>query len=110
EPGKKTLHTTIPAMVLEDGEPVLAYGTMGGEGQPQTQAAVLTRIIDYGFDVQQAIEAPRWLYGRTWGVSDSNLKLEARIAPEVVRELTLRGQPVAITPEWEGTLWTAAAY
>lgn len=109
EPGKKTFHTIIPAMVLEDGQPVLAYGTMGGEGQPQTQAAVLTRIIDYGFDVQQAIEAPRWLYGRTWGVSDSNLKLEARIAPEVVRELTLRGQPVAITPEWDGTLGHAAA-
>jgi gamma-glutamyltranspeptidase/glutathione hydrolase len=109
EPGKKTFHTIIPALVMEDGEPVLAYGTMGGEGQPQTQAAVLTRIIDYGFDVQQAIEAPRWLYGRTWGVSDSDLKLEARIEPEVIRELALRGQPVAITPAWDGTLGHAAA-
>ena len=109
EPGKKTFHTIIPAMVLEDGEPVLAYGTMGGEGQPQTQAAVLTRILDYGFDVQQAIEAPRWLYGRTWGVSASDLKLEARIDPEVVRELTLRGQPVTIVPAWDGALGHAAA-
>lgn len=109
EPGKHTFHTIIPAMLLKDGKPVMAYGTMGGEGQPQTQAAMLTRIIDYGFDVQQAIEAPRWLMGRTWGTASSSLWMESRIADEVVRELRLRGQPVSMTMQWEGTMGHAQA-
>lgn len=109
EPGKHTFHTIIPAMLLKDGKPVLAYGTMGGEGQPQTQAAMLTRLIDYGFDVQQAIEAPRWLMGRTWGTASSNLWLESRISDETARELRLRGQPVQMTAQWESTMGHAQA-
>jgi hypothetical protein len=64
---------------------------MGGEGQPQAQAALATRIIDFGYDVQQAIEAPRWLMGRTWGTPSRNMSLEGRISDEVVRELKRRG-------------------
>lgn len=109
EPGKNTFHTIIPAMLLKDGEPVLAYGTMGGEGQPQTQAAMLTRMIDFGFDVQQAIEAPRWLMGRTWGMASHNLWLESRISDETTRELRLRGQPVSMATRWDGTLGHAQA-
>ncbi|MGD9617925.1 MAG: gamma-glutamyltransferase [Alphaproteobacteria bacterium] len=109
EPGKRTFHTIIPAMMLQDGQPVLAYGTMGGEGQPQTQAALVTRIVDFGYDVQQAIEAPRWLMGRTWGTASSNLSLESRISDEVIRELTLRGQPVRVVEAWSGTLGHAQA-
>ncbi|HMN41855.1 MAG TPA: gamma-glutamyltransferase [Phycisphaerales bacterium] len=109
EPGKVTFHTIIPAMLLRDGAPVLAYGTMGGEGQPQTQAALLTRLIDFGFDVQQAIEAPRWLMGRTWGTASSSLVLESRISDETIRELILRGHPVTVAPRWEGTVGHAQA-
>lgn len=58
EPGKRTFHTLIPAMLHRNGEPYLIYGAMGGEGQPQTHAAIVTRVIDFGYDVQQAIEAP----------------------------------------------------
>jgi len=109
EPGKRTFHTIIPAMMLQDGQPVLAYGTMGGEGQPQTQAAIVTRMVDFGYDVQQAIEAPRWLMGRTWGTASRNLSLESRISDEVARELTLRGHPVLIVGRWEGTVGHAQA-
>lgn len=109
EPGKTTFHTIIPAMLLKDGTPVLAYGTMGGEGQPQTQTALLTRLLDFGFDVQQAIEAPRWLMGRTWGTATSSLVLESRISDETIRELVLRGHPVTIAPRWEGTVGHAQA-
>lgn len=109
EPGKHTFHTIIPAMLLQDGKPVMAYGTMGGEGQPQTQAALLTRLIDFNYDVQQAIEAPRWLMGRTWGTASSNLWLEASIPDETVRELKLRGHPVGMTARWDGTLGHAQA-
>jgi oxamate amidohydrolase len=60
-PRKRTFHTIIPAMALKGGQPALLFGTMGGEGQPQTQAAILTRMVDFGFNVQEAIEAPCWL-------------------------------------------------
>ncbi len=109
EPGKRSFHTIIPAMMLREGQPVLAYGTMGGEGQPQTQAAMVTRIVDFGFDVQQAIEAPRWLMGRTWGTLIRDLSLEARIPDQIARELTLRGHPVRMTAHWEGTVGHAQA-
>jgi gamma-glutamyltranspeptidase/glutathione hydrolase len=109
EPGKRTFHTIIPAMLLRDGEPVLAYGTMGGEGQPQTQAALVTRLVDFGYDVQQAIEAPRWLMGRTWGTASGSLSLEARIPDEVVKELARRGHPVRVVGAWDGTLGHAQA-
>lgn len=108
-PGKRTFHTIIPAMMLENGAPVLAYGSMGGEGQPQTQAAMLTRLVDFGYDVQQAIEAPRWLSGRTWGTQSLDLWLEGRIPDGVGRELKLRGQPVKWLGEWDGTFGHAQA-
>ena len=109
EAGKRTFHTIIPAMMLKDGKPVLAYGTMGGEGQPQTQAAMVTRLVDFGFDVQQAIEAPRWLMGRTWGMESHDLWLESRISDETARELRLRGQPVRMVGQWDGMLGHAQA-
>lgn len=109
EPNKRTFHTIIPAMLTKDGKPFLAYGSMGGEGQPQTQAAIVTRIVDFGFDVQQAIEAPRWLMGRTWGMESHDLWLESRISDETARELRLRGQPVRTVGQWDGMLGHAQA-
>ncbi|GAA5112970.1 gamma-glutamyltransferase [Pseudonocardia adelaidensis] len=109
EPGKRTFHTLAPAMLLKDGEPHIAFGSMGGEGQPQSQAAMVTRIIDFGFDVQQAIEAPRWLMGRTWGTPSRNLSLEGRICDEVVRELKRRGQPVQMVTDWNDNMGHAQA-
>ena len=82
---------------------------MGGEGQPQTQAALATRIVDFGYDVQQAIEAPRWLMGRTWGTKSGNLSLERRISYEVVRELKRRGQPVQVVTDWNDNMGHAHA-
>lgn len=94
EPGKRTFHTLIPAMATVDDEPYMLFGSMGGEGQPQTQCALLTRVIDYGYNIQQAIEAPRWLFGRTWGEESKTLKLEGRISDTIVRALTDRGHIV----------------
>lgn len=94
EPGKRTFHTINPAMLFKGDKPYLLYGTQGGEGQPQTQAALVTRIIDFGFSVQDAIEAPRWLHGRNWGSSSNNLKVESRIPQDVLDELVRRGHPV----------------
>jgi oxamate amidohydrolase len=109
EPNKRTFHTLIPAMLFRGDEPYLVYGTMGGEGQPQTHAALVTRLVDFGYDVQQAIEAPRWLMGRTWGTESRDLSLEGRISDEVVRELELRGQPVKMLPDWDDNMGHAQA-
>lgn len=64
QPGKRTMHTLTPAMVLRDGAPSLVLGSMGGDGQPQIHVQLLTAIIDFGLNVQQAITAPRWRSGR----------------------------------------------
>jgi len=99
-PRKRTATTLIPSMYLVGGRPRLVYGTMGGEGQPQTQAAVLTRILDRGLDPQAAVEAPRWLLGRTWGEPSRALRLEGRFPPEVAGALAARGHPVQVVEDW----------
>jgi gamma-glutamyltranspeptidase/glutathione hydrolase len=104
QPGKRTFHTLIPGMLMRGGKPYMAFGSMGGEGQPQSQAALATRIIDFGYDAQQAIEAPRWLMGRTWGTRSRNMSLEGRISDEVVRELKRRGQPVQMVTDWNDNM------
>jgi oxamate amidohydrolase len=109
KPGKRTFHTLIPGLIMRDGHPYLAFGSMGGEGQPQSQAALATRLIDFGYDVQQAIEAPRWLMGRTWGTRSRNLSLEGRISDEVVRELKRRSQPVQMVTDWNDNMGHAHA-
>ena len=71
---------------------------MGGEGQPQTQAAIVTRMIDYGMTPQQAIDAPRWAYGRNWGADRNTVRLENRIPQDVIDELARRGHDVRVEP------------
>lgn len=109
EPRKRTFHTLIPAMILKAGRPYLVYGTMGGEGQPQTQAALVSRIVDFGMGVQEAIEAPRWLYGRTWGMETADLSVEGRISGDVVEELKRRGHPVKVVEPWSESMGHAQA-
>ena len=76
KPGRKPFHTLNPALARFDDRRVMAYGTMGGEGQPQTQAALFSRYARFGCDLQDAISARRWLLGRTWGDQSTTLKLE----------------------------------
>jgi len=108
-PGKRPGHTLTPFMWLSDGRPTLVAGTMGGEGQPQTLAAVTTRVLDFGLDVQSAVEAPRWLYGRTWGAPTRALSLEGRFAPRVASDLAERGHDVRVLEPWSDTVGHAQA-
>src|SRR6266513_680746 len=64
QPGKRTMHTLTPAMVLKNGTPYIALGTMGGDAQPQIHVQLLSAMLDFGLNVQQAISAPRWRSGR----------------------------------------------
>jgi len=103
-PGKRTAHTLIPSMYLVAGRPRVAYGTMGGEGQPQTQAALLTRVIDRGLGPQAAVEAPRWLLGRTWGDSTRALRIEERFGAAVRDTLSARGHDVQVVEGWSDVM------
>ena len=93
-PGRKPFHTLNPALALFDDGRLMAYGTMGGEGQPQTQAAVFTRYARFGVGLQAAVTAPRWLLGRTWGEDSVTLKLEDRFDAGLYDALSLAGHEV----------------
>lgn len=99
EPGRHPFHTLNPALALFDDGRVMPYGTMGGEGQPQTQAAVFTRYALHGQGLQQAITAPRWVLGRTWGDPSTTLKLENRFDPTLISALQTAGHVVDVLPE-----------
>jgi gamma-glutamyltranspeptidase/glutathione hydrolase len=103
-PHRLPFHTIQPAMALLDDGRVMPYGTMGGEGQPQTQAAIYTRHVVYGQELQDAIAAPRWLLGRTWGAETANLRIENRFAPEVIQALRNAGHDVEVIGALEETM------
>ncbi|MGE4802617.1 gamma-glutamyltransferase family protein [Yersinia hibernica] len=108
-PGKQPFHTLNPAAArLRDGR-TLVYGAMGGDGQPQTQAAVFIRHVVQGLPLQQAITAPRWLLGRTWGQSSDSLKLEARFALETLNDLRQRGHQIELLPDFSEIVGHAGA-
>jgi gamma-glutamyltranspeptidase/glutathione hydrolase len=109
EPGRKPFHTLNPALAhLNDGR-VMIYGTMGGEGQPQTQAAVFTRHVVYGQDLQASISAPRWLLGRTWGQATQSLKVESRFDTATVDALRALGHVVEVYGAYDETMGHAGA-
>lgn len=108
-PGKRPFHTLNPALAkLKDGR-TLAYGNMGGEGQPQTQAAVFTRHVMFGVPMQDAITRPRWLLGRTWGDDTTSLKLESRFDDALVEQLIAAGHDVEIVEPFTSIMGHAGA-
>ncbi len=108
-PGKQPFHTLNPAAArLHDGR-TLIYGSMGGDGQPQTQAAIFTRYVMRQMPLQQAINAPRWLLGRTWGQSSDALKLEGRIDAGTVAALQALGHEVEMLPDFSEAVGHAGA-
>lgn len=109
KPGKKPFHTLNPAAArLKDGR-TMVYGTMGGDGQPQTQAAVFTRHVVFGQSLQTAVTAPRWLLGRTWGQSSDTLKLERRFPQSVVDALVKRGHDIEVLSPFDESMGHAGA-
>ncbi|SIS87707.1 gamma-glutamyltransferase family protein [Insolitispirillum peregrinum] len=109
-PGRKPFHTLSPALAkFQDGR-VMAYGTMGGDGQPQTQAALFTRYARYGQSLQQAVTAPRWVLGKTLdGGKQHDLKVESRFDPAVIQALGRAGHDVSVLGPFEDIMGHAAA-
>jgi gamma-glutamyltranspeptidase/glutathione hydrolase len=84
--GKRPFHTIIPGFLMRDGAPVMSFGVMGGDMQPQGHLQTVVRMLDYDQQPQAACCAPRWKLNR-----DFTLDLEGGIPPEVVQGLTDKG-------------------
>jgi gamma-glutamyltranspeptidase/glutathione hydrolase len=104
-PGKRPRLTPNPAMVLQDGRPWLAFGTPGGDIQPQAMLQVLLNIAVFGMEPQIAVEAPRFV---TRSHPDSfsphryfpgQINLEGRISRDVGNELAAKGHDVQWLPD-----------
>ncbi|MDR3634207.1 MAG: gamma-glutamyltransferase [Isosphaeraceae bacterium] len=97
EPHKRPFHTIIPGFVTKDGKPWLSFGVMGGDMQAQGHAQVLCNMIDFGMDVQEAGDAPRFRHvgsSEPTGVrakDGGSVALESEIRPDVRRELAAKG-------------------
>jgi gamma-glutamyltranspeptidase len=98
-PGRLPFHTLNPALaVLKDGR-VMAYGCMGGDGQPQTQGAVFTRYVNFREPLADALDRPRWVLGRTWGAARTALRMEERFDGNAIEALTDAGHDVEVLPD-----------
>jgi gamma-glutamyltranspeptidase/glutathione hydrolase len=107
-PGKRPFHTIIPAMVAKDGRPVLSFGVMGGDMQPQGHVQILVNLLDFGMGLQEAGDAPRFCHdgsttptGVAANPDGGKLMLEPGLPPETVRELVRRGHVVTAAPSSE---------
>ena len=96
QPGRRPFHTlNTPMAVLDDGR-VMSYGSMGGDGQPQFQAQIFFRAMRYGQSLAKAIDAPRFLFGKTWGKPSATLKLENRFDGHLVEKLERAGHQIEV--------------
>ena len=111
EPGKRPFHTIIPGFVMKDGQPYLSFGNMGGAYQPIGHVSILTNIIDFGMNVQQAGDAIRWNHsGSTQPTDDLSeslndeglVAIESSINYQIVRDLEARGHDIKIGDSFFG--------
>lgn len=98
--GKRPFHTIIPAFVTRDGRPWLSFGVMGGDMQPQGHVQILVNLLDFGMDLQEAGDAPRFYHTGsseptgTLMTTGGRLSLESGISAEIRRELTRLGHTI----------------
>ncbi|MBF6591475.1 MAG: gamma-glutamyltransferase [Ktedonobacterales bacterium] len=103
-PGKRTLHTLIPSLATWDGRPALAFGAMGGDGQPQTHLQVYTALARFGLNIQAAIELPRWIHGAEEPGEPEILRVEGRFPTETVAALRALGHEVEEIGAWDALM------
>jgi gamma-glutamyltranspeptidase/glutathione hydrolase len=125
EPGKRPFHTIIPAFLTREGKPWVAFGLMGGAMQPQGHVQIVVNLVDFGMNLQEAGDAPRFNHGGSSQPTGTVMKdggvlrLESGVPAELRRELVRRGhriveavgifggyQAVALDPE--GGAWAGA--
>ena len=90
-PGKRPFHTIIPAFLTQNGQPVMSYGVMGGNMQPQGHMQTLVRMLDYGQSPQAACDAPRWRFN-----AGLNINVEAAMNAATVQSLQAMGHELDV--------------
>ena len=104
--GKRPRLTPAPALVLRDGEAVMALGAHGGDHIPQGTLQLLLNVLEFGRDPQEAVEEPRFF---SYNFPNSNwmskyepgmLRLEGRISGEVAEDLRRKGHTIEMYPDW----------
>jgi gamma-glutamyltranspeptidase/glutathione hydrolase len=105
-PGKKTMHTLNTYMLFRDGLPWMVGNTPGGDNQPQWNMQVIVNLLDYGMNIQQAIEAPRWssFPGTDPAAIEApfELRVEERVPENVRKALAAMGHRIVVMPPWGG--------
>jgi len=103
-PGKRPFHTIIPAFLTKDGKPVMSFGVMGGDMQPQGHAQIVMNLLDFKMGLQEAGDAPRIRHvgsseptGTPRAAGGGAVQLEQGFPPETERELVSRGHKVMRT-------------
>jgi gamma-glutamyltranspeptidase/glutathione hydrolase len=100
-PRKRPFHTLIASIVTRDERPVLGLATRGGNGQAMFHVQLLTNVLDYGMDIQEAIERPRFLIGAFLpGEPGDTIHLERRVPRRVLAGLRRKGHPIQSAPEF----------
>jgi gamma-glutamyltranspeptidase/glutathione hydrolase len=102
EPGKRTMHTLNTFMAMKGGEMVLGGGTPGGDFQVQANLQTLVDVVDFGMEMQTAVDMPRWVT-----MSGGELVLESRYPQSILDDLRSRGHNVQVTAAWDPTLQKA---
>ena len=116
-PGKRPFHTIIPAFVTKDGVPFLSFGVMGGDFQPQGHSQIVMNVIDFGMNIQEAGDAPRWDHKGSSSPrgnkakNSGKIRVESGISYETIRQLMARGHDVGfatgIYGGYQAILWDA---
>lgn len=94
EPGKRPFHTIIPAFLTKDGAPVMSFGVVGANMQPQGHVQTLVRMLDFGQNPQAACDAPRWRFNA--GLA---MDMEAAMPPATRAELAARGHVLTVNAD-----------
>ncbi|TQV74722.1 gamma-glutamyltransferase [Aliikangiella marina] len=103
EPGKRPFHTIIPAFITKDGKPWVSFGLMGGAMQPQGHVQIITNLIDFGMNLQEAGDATRWQHygstepmdGQSKYITDGGeVAIESDIPYQTIQGLISRGHKV----------------
>lgn len=90
-PGKRPFHTIIPGFLTRDGQPVMSFGVMGANMQPQGHVQTLVRMLDYGQNPQAACDAPRWRFN-----AGQEINVESAMSPATVQGLGALGHQVEV--------------
>lgn len=111
EPGKRPFHTIIPGFAMKDGKPWFSFGNMGGAYQPVGHLSIITNVIDFGMNIQEAGDALRWMHTGSTEPTDplpelledgGTVHIESSIDYRVVQGLRARGHQVRIGEEFFG--------